>query len=240
MDFLIRIENIKKSFGDLNVLNDISFNVSKGESVAIIGPSGCGKSTLLRCIIGLEKIENGNIYINNQEINYNRENKLKIGLVFQQFNLFPHYTVGENIYKPLNVVLKYPKNEAINKARELLKKVKLEDKFKQYPNMLSGGQKQRVAIARVLAMDPEIILFDEPTSSLDPDLTKEVFSAINQLKEDNFTIMLVTHQIRAIKSFASRVIFINNGKISVDGNAKYILNECDKYDLKMFLEKVEF
>lgn len=240
MDFLIRIENIKKSFGDLNVLNDISFNVSKGESVAIIGPSGCGKSTLLRCIIGLEKIENGNIYINNQEINYNRENKLKIGLVFQQFNLFPHYTVGENIYKPLNVVLKYPKNEAINKARELLKKVKLEDKFKQYPNMLSGGQKQRVAIARVLAMDPEIILFDEPTSSLDPDLTKEVFSAINQLKEDNFTIMLVTHQIRAIKSFASRVIFINNGKISADGNAKYILNECDKYDLKMFLEKVEF
>ena len=240
MDFLIRIENIKKSFGDLNVLNDISFNVSKGEAVAIIGPSGCGKSTLLRCIIGLEKIENGNIYINNQEINYNRENKLKIGLVFQQFNLFPHYTVGENIYKPLNVVLKYPKNEAINKARELLKKVKLEDKFKQYPNMLSGGQKQRVAIPRVLAMDPEIILFDEPTSSLDPDLTKEVFSAINQLKKDNFTIILVTHQIRAIKSFASRVIFINNGKISADGNAKYILNECDKYDLKMFLEKVEF
>ena len=240
MDFLIRIENIKKSFGDLNVLNDISFNVSKGESVAIIGPSGCGKSTLLRCIIGLEKIENGNIYINNQEINYNRENKLKIGLVFQQFNLFPHYTVGENIYKPLKVVLKYPKDEAINKARELLKKVKLEDKFNKYPNMLSGGQKQRVAIARVLAMDPEIILFDEPTSSLDPDLTKEVFSAINQLKEDNFTIILVTHQIRAIKSFASRVIFINNGKISADGNAKYILNECDKYDLKMFLEKVEF
>lgn len=240
MDFLIRIENIKKSFGDLNVLNDISFNVSKGESVAIIGSSGCGKSTLLRCIIGLEKIENGNIYINNQEINYNRENKLKIGLVFQQFNLFPHYTVGENIYKPLEVVLKYPKDEAINKARELLKKVKLEDKFNQYPNMLSGGQKQRVAIARVLAMDPEIILFDEPTSSLDPDLTKEVFSAINQLKEDNFTIILVTHQIRAIKSFASRVIFINNGKISADGNAKYILNECDKYDLKMFLEKVEF
>ncbi len=240
MDFLIRIENIKKSFGDLNVLNDISFNVSKGEAVAIIGPSGCGKSTLLRCIIGLEKIENGNIYINNQEINYNRENKLKIGLVFQQFNLFPHYTVGENIYKPLEVVLKYPKDKAINKARELLKKVKLEDKFNQYPNMLSGGQKQRVAIARVLAMDPEIILFDEPTSSLDPDLTKEVFSAINQLKEDNFTIILVTHQIRAIKSFASRVIFINNGKISADGNAKYILNECDKYDLKMFLEKVEF
>lgn len=240
MDFLIRIENIKKSFGDLNVLNDISFNVSKGESVAIIGPSGCGKSTLLRCIIGLEKIENGNIYINNQEINYNRENKLKIGLVFQQFNLFPHYTVGENIYKPLKVVLKYPKDEAINKARELLKKVKLEDKFNQYPNMISGGQKQRVAIARVLAMDPEIILFDEPTSSLDPDLTKEVFSAINQLKEDNFTIMLVTHQIRAIKGFASRVIFINNGKISADGNAKYILNECNKYDLKMFLEKVEF
>lgn len=240
MDFLIRIENIKKSFGDLNVLNDISFNVSKGESVAIIGPSGCGKSTLLRCIIGLEKIENGNIYINNQEINYNRENKLKIGLVFQQFNLFPHYTVGENIYKPLKVVLKYPKDEAINKARELLKKVKLEDKFNQYPNMISGGQKQRVAIARVLAMDPEIILFDEPTSSLDPDLTKEVFSAINQLKEDNFTIMLVTHQIRAIKGFASRVIFINNEKISADGNAKYILNECNKYDLKMFLEKVEF
>ena len=160
--------------------------------------------------------------------------------MFQQFNLFPHYTVGENIYKPLKVVLKYPKDEAINKARELLKKVKLEDKFNQYPNMLSGGQKQRVAIARVLAMDPEIILFDEPTSSLDPDLTKEVFSAINQLKEDNFTIILVTHQIRAIKSFASRVIFINNGKISADGNAKYILNECDKYDLKMFLEKVEF
>ena len=240
MDFLIRVENIKKSFGNLNVLNNISFNVSKGEAIAIIGPSGCGKSTLLRCIIGLEKIENGNIYVNNQEINYNKENRLKIGFVFQQFNLFPHYTVVENIYKPLRTVLNYSKDKAINKAKNLLNKVKLEDKFNQYPNMLSGGQKQRVAIARVLAMDPEIILFDEPTSSLDPELSKEIFYTINKLKEDKFTIILVTHQINAIKSFASRVIFLNNGIISADGDTKYILNECGKDDLKIFLEKVEF
>lgn len=240
MDFLIKVENIKKSFGNLIVLNNISFNVSKGEAIAIIGPSGCGKSTLLRCIIGLEKLEEGNIYVNNQEINYNKENKLKIGFVFQQFNLFPHYTVGENIYKPLITVLNYPKDNAISKAKNLLNKVRLEDKFNQYPNMLSGGQKQRVAIARVLAMDPEIILFDEPTSSLDPELSKEVFFTINQLKEDKFTIMLVTHQINAIKSFASRVMFLNNGIISADGDTKYILNECNKGELKMFLEKVEF
>lgn len=239
MDFLIRVENLKKSFKTLNVINDISFNVSKGEALAIIGASGCGKSTLLRCIIGLEKFQ-GKIYIHNEEIDPNKENKLKIGMVFQQFNLFPHYTVGENIYKPCITVLKTPKEEAIDKAKKLLRKVRLEDKFNQYPNMLSGGQKQRVAIARVLAMDPEIILFDEPTSSLDPDLAKEVFYTINELKKDNLTIILVTHQINALKSFASRIIFLNNGKISVDGNANYVLNECNKEDLRIFLDKVNF
>ncbi|MEI0606316.1 amino acid ABC transporter ATP-binding protein [Brachyspira pulli] len=239
MDFLIKVENLKKSFKTLNVINDISFNVSKGEALAIIGASGCGKSTLLRCIIGLEQFQ-GKIYVHNEEIDPNKENKLKIGMVFQQFNLFPHYTVGENIYKPCITVLKTPKEEAIDKAKKLLKKVRLEDKFNQYPNMLSGGQKQRVAIARVLAMDPEIILFDEPTSSLDPDLAKEVFSTINELKKDNLTIILVTHQINALKSFASRIIFLNNGKISVDGNANYVLNECNKEDLRIFLDKVNF
>lgn len=239
MDFLIRVENLNKSFKDLNVINNISFNVSKGEALAIIGASGCGKSTLLRCIIGLEQF-NGKIYIHNKEIDPNRENKLKIGMVFQQFNLFPHYTVGENIYKPCVTVLKYPKEKAIDKAKKLLKKVRLEDKFDQYPNMLSGGQKQRVAIARVLAMDPEIILFDEPTSALDPDLAKEVFSTINELKKDNLTIILVTHQINALKNFASRIIFLNNGNISADGNTNYILNECNKEDLRIFLDKVNF
>ena len=239
MDFLIRVENLKKSFKNLNVLNNISFNVSKGEALAIIGASGCGKSTLLRCIIGLEQFQ-GKIYVDNEEIDPNKENKLKIGMVFQQFNLFPHYTVGENIYKPCITVLKTPKQEAIDKAKKLLKKVRLEDKFNQYPNMLSGGQKQRVAIARVLAMDPEIILFDEPTSSLDPDLAKEVFHTINELKKDNLTIILVTHQINALKSFASRIIFLHNGDISVDGSTDYVLNECKKEDLRIFLDKVNF
>ncbi|MEI0579484.1 amino acid ABC transporter ATP-binding protein [Brachyspira pilosicoli] len=239
MDFLIRVENLKKSFKNLNVLNNISFNVSRGEALAIIGASGCGKSTLLRCIIGLEQFQ-GKIYVHNEEIDPNKENKLKIGMVFQQFNLFPHYTVGENIYKPCITVLKTPKQEAIDKAKTLLKKVRLEDKFNQYPNMLSGGQKQRVAIARVLAMDPEIILFDEPTSSLDPDLSKEVFSTINELKKDNLTIILVTHQINALKSFASRIIFLHNGDISVDGSTDYVLNECKKEDLRIFLDKVNF
>lgn len=239
MDFLIRVENLKKSFKNLNVLNNISFNVSRGEALAIIGASGCGKSTLLRCIIGLEQFQ-GKIYVHNEEIDSNKENKLKIGMVFQQFNLFPHYTVGENIYKPCITVLKTPKQEAIDKAKTLLKKVRLEDKFNQYPNMLSGGQKQRVAIARVLAMDPEIILFDEPTSSLDPDLSKEVFSTINELKKDNLTIILVTHQINALKSFASRIIFLHNGDISVDGSTDYVLNECKKEDLRIFLDKVNF
>lgn len=239
MDFLIRVENLKKSFKNLNVLNNISFNVSRGEALAIIGASGCGKSTLLRCIIGLEQFQ-GKIYVHNEEIDSNKENKLKIGMVFQQFNLFPHYTVGENIYKPCITVLKTPKQEAIDKAKTLLKKVRLEDKFNQYPNMLSGGQKQRVAIARVLAMDPEIILFDEPTSSLDPDLSKEVFSTINELKKDNLTIILVTHQINALKSFASRIIFLHNGDISVDGSTDYVLNECKKENLRIFLDKVNF
>ena len=237
---LINVENISKAFGDKVVLNDLSLTIDKKEVVTLIGSSGCGKSTLVRCIAGLESIQKGKITIHNTEVKNVKCVAGKIGMVFQNFNLFPHYTVLDNVSKPLQTIKKMKKSEADELGRELLKKVHLEDQASQYPSTLSGGQKQRVAIARALAMNPEIMIFDEPTSSLDPELAHEVFETIRDLAEEGQTMIIVTHQINAIKNFATRVVFLSLGKIAAQGDAETMLGMSDNEELNKFLKMVDF
>ena len=237
---LINVENISKAFGDKVVLNDLSLTIDKKEVVTLIGSSGCGKSTLVRCIAGLESIQKGKITIDNTEVKNVKSVAGKIGRVFQNFNLFPHYTVLDNVSKPLQTIKKMKKSEADELGRELLKKVHLEDQASQYPSTLSGGQKQRVAIARALAMNPEIMIFDEPTSSLDPELAHEVFETIRDLAEEGQTMIIVTHQINAIKNFATRVVFLSHGKIAAQGDVETMFGKSDNEELNKFLKMVDF
>lgn len=237
---LINVENISKAFGDKVVLNDLSLTIDKKEVVTLIGSSGCGKSTLVRCIAGLESIQKGKITIDNTEVKNVKSVAGKIGMVFQNFNLFPHYTVLVNVSKPLQTIKKMKKSEADELGRELLKKVHLEDQASQYPSTLSGGQKQRVAIARALAMNPEIMIFDEPTSSLDPELAHEVFETIRDLAEEGQTMIIVTHQINAIKNFATRVVFLSHGKIAAQGDVETMFGKSDNEELNKFLKMVDF
>ena len=237
---LINVENISKAFGDKVVLNDLSLTIDKKEVVTLIGSSGCGKSTLVRCIAGLESIQKGKITIDNTEVKNVKSVAGKIGMVFQNFNLFPHYTVLDNVSKPLQTIKKMKKSEADELGRELLKKVHLEDQASQYPPTLSGGQKQRVAIARALAMNPEIMIFDEPTSSLDPELAHEVFETIRDLAEEGQTMIIVTHQINAIKNFATRVVFLSHGKIAAQGDVETMFGKSDNEELNKFLKMVDF
>ena len=237
---LINVENISKTFGDKVVLNDLSLTIDKKEVVTLIGSSGCGKSTLVRCIAGLESIQKGKITIDNTEVKNVKSVAGKIGMVFQNFNLFQHYTVLDNVSKPLQTIKKMKKSEADELGRELLKKVHLEDQASQYPSTLSGGQKQRVAIARALAMNPEIMIFDEPTSSLDPELAHEVFETIRDLAEEGQTMIIVTHQINAIKNFATRVVFLSHGKIAAQGDVETMFGKSDNEELNKFLKMVDF
>ena len=237
---LINVENISKTFGDKVVLNDLSLTIDKKEVVTLIGSSGCRKSTLVRCIAGLESIQKGKITIDNTEVKNVKSVAGKIGMVFQNFNLFPHYTVLDNVSKPLQTIKKMKKSEADELGRELLKKVHLEDQASQYPSTLSGGQKQRVAIARALAMNPEIMIFDEPTSSLDPELAHEVFETIRDLAEEGQTMIIVTHQINAIKNFATRVVFLSHGKIAAQGDVETMFGKSDNEELNKFLKMVDF
>lgn len=237
---LIKVNNISKSFGDNTVLKNLDLTIFKGEVIAIIGSSGSGKSTLLRCMAGLENTENGEILLKDKIIQNVKSTNGLIGMVFQNFNLFPHYTVLENLTKPCQTVKKMNSKDAKEKAMNLLKKVHLQDKFNQYPSTLSGGQKQRVAIARALSMDPEIIIFDEPTSSLDPELAHEVFETISTLAHEGQTMVIVTHQINAIRHFATRVLFLNKGQIEEEGTPKYIFEECTNQKLKKFLQIVDY
>lgn len=237
---LINVENISKTFGDKVVLNDLSLTIDKKEVVTLIGSSGCGKSTLVRCIAGLESIQKGKITIDNTEVKNVKSVAGKIGMVFQNFNLFPHYTVLDNVSKPLQTIKKMKKSEADELGRELLKKVHLEDQASQYLSTLSGGQKQRVAIARALAMNPEIMIFDEPTSSLDPELAHEVFETIRDLAEEGQTMIIVTHQINAIKNFATRVVFLSHGKIAAQGDVETMFGKSDNEELNKFLKMVDF
>lgn len=225
---MIKLENVRKNYKSTRVLNNVSFTADNGEIVAIIGPSGCGKTTLLKCINGLEKIDNGKIIIEGQDIgkrNYNLSQlRQDVGIVFQQFNLFPHMTVKENITLAPLKVKKMNKNDAEILAMMLLERVGLLDKMDCYPHQLSGGQAQRVAIARTLAMQPKAILFDEPTSALDPHMTQEVLDVIRGLKSHKMIIIIVTHEMNFARQIADRVVFLHNGQVVENDTAENVFN----------------
>ena len=239
---MLEIKNIKKSFNKLQVLKGISFNVLDGEVVSIIGPSGCGKSTLLRCINLLEKPSSGNIILDGVDIT-NKKNltqvRQKMGMVFQQFNLFPHLTVLENITLAPICEKLMDKDTAIKEAEKLLKSINLYDKKDNYPSELSGGQKQRVAIVRTLIMNPEIILFDEPTSAHDPEMGNDVLDLIKKLVEKKITIIIVSHEMSFIKECANKIIFLDGGKIEFMGTKEEAFVNCKNKRLKEFLDKTK-
>lgn len=241
-DSKVIVKNLKKDYGKLEVLKDISLNIQTGEVVCVIGPSGSGKSTLLRCLNRLEDITSGEVYIDgynitDSQININkmREN---IGMVFQHFNLFPHLTVLENIMLAPVELKKMTKEEANEKALELLKTVGLADKAHTYPSQLSGGQKQRVAIARALAMNPDIMLFDEPTSALDPEMVGEVLSVMQDLAKEGMTMVVVTHEIGFAREVGTRVIFMDGGYIVEEGTPDEVINHPKEERTIDFLNKI--
>lgn len=219
---MLKVERIKKSFGNNNIFENLDLNIKKGETVVVVGKSGEGKTTLLRCVTGLEKCDNGKIIINDKTFfadgKYSEGKLLKeirkdIGVVFQNFNLFPHMTVIENIIEAPIKVLKMDKDKAKAMALKLLDNLSMNGKEDSYPNELSGGQKQRVAIARALAMSPKILCFDEPTSALDPETTIEVSKIIKKLNEDGISIMIITHDIDFANNVADRILIMENGKL---------------------------
>ena len=238
-DVMIEMVDVHKQFGDLEVIKGIDLTVQAGEVVSVIGSSGSGKSTLLRCINNLEKITSGKIIVDKIPLNDNKANiahiKREVGMVFQQFNLFPHMTVLENITVAPIHVLKRPKKEVEEEAVKLLKKVGLEEKKNDYPKKLSGGQQQRVAIARALAMRPKVMLFDEPTSALDPELVGEVLQVIRKVAEEGMTMVVVTHEMNFAKEVADRVVFMANGRVEEQGIAKEVLLNPKSEKLKAFL-----
>ena len=239
---MIKVNNLVKNFGDVKVLQGISENIKKGEVVVVIGPSGSGKSTFLRCLNLLEKPSSGDIYINDQLITDKKANVNNIrkgmGMVFQQFNLFPHLTILENITIAQKLVNKTPKEAAVKKAEELLERVGLSDKRDAYPAQLSGGQKQRVAIARALAMDPEIMLFDEPTSALDPEMVGEVLEVMKDLAKAGMTMVCVTHEMGFAKEVGTRVLFMDEGVSMEQGTPEQIFDNPQNERTKLFLSKV--
>lgn len=239
---MINITNLHKNFGDLEVLKNISTEIKKGEIISIIGPSGSGKSTFLRCINKLEEPSSGHIYIDgmdlmdkNTDINKIRE---RVGMVFQHFNLFPHMTVLDNLTLSPIMVKKESKEEAEKYALSLLEKVGLADKANSYPSQLSGGQKQRIAIARALAMKPEVILFDEPTSALDPEMIKEVLDVMRDLAKEGMTMLIVTHEMGFARNVANRILFMDNGEIIEDCSPKDFFENPTNERIKDFLNKV--
>lgn len=239
---MIYVKDLKKSFGKHEVLKGIDENIRKGEVVVIIGPSGSGKSTFLRCLNLLEKPTSGEIIfegnnIMDKKVNINKIRE-KMGMVFQQFNLFPHKTVMENIIMAPVKVKVWKEDEAIKKGEELLEKVGLLDKKDSYPNSLSGGQKQRIAIARALAMEPNVMLFDEPTSALDPEMVGEVLNVMKSLANDGMTMVIVTHEMGFAKEVGDRVLFIDEGKVLESGTPEEIFNNPKNQRTKDFLSKV--
>lgn len=239
---MIKIENLHKRFGKLEVLNGIDINVEKGEIIAIIGPSGSGKSTFLRCINRLEEPSEGKIFIDGENILSKETNinkiREKVGMVFQHFNLFPHKNVIKNITLAPIKIKNYSLELAEKKADKLLSKVGLLDKKYSYPNQLSGGQKQRIAIARALAMEPEVMLFDEPTSALDPEMIKEVLDVMIELAREGMTMLIVTHEMGFAKNVATRILFMNDGKILEDEKPEEFFNNPKHNRTKEFLYKV--
>ncbi|MBF0991842.1 MAG: amino acid ABC transporter ATP-binding protein [Fusobacterium sp.] len=239
---MINITNLYKNFGDLEVLKNISTEIKKGEIISIIGPSGSGKSTFLRCINKLEDPSSGHIYIDgmdlmdkNTDINKVRE---RVGMVFQHFNLFPNMTVLDNLTLSPIMVKKESKEEAEKYALSLLEKVGLSDKANSYPTQLSGGQKQRIAIARALAMKPEVILFDEPTSALDPEMIKEVLDVMRDLAKEGMTMLIVTHEMGFARNVGNRILFMDKGEIIEDCSPKEFFENPTNERIKDFLNKV--
>lgn len=239
---MIKVENLKKSFGNNEVLKDINVNIKPQEVVVVIGPSGSGKSTFLRCLNLLETVSGGRVLIEGVDITDKKTdiNKVRaeVGMVFQQFNLFPHKTVLENITLAPMKVSKVDKQSAETKAIELLRKVGLEEKAHAYPDSLSGGQKQRVAIARALAMEPKIMLFDEPTSALDPEMVGEVLEVMKQLAKEGMTMIVVTHEMGFAREVGDRVIFMDGGYIVEENTPKELFENPQHERTKAFLSKV--
>lgn len=239
---IIEIEDLHKSFGKVSVLRGIDLNVEEGDVVVLIGASGSGKSTVLRCLNHLEEPTSGKIKINGITLGQDKANinkiRQEVGMVFQQFNLFPHMTVLGNVIEAPTQVLKMPRAKAIEMAEVLLQKVGLADKRDNYPATLSGGQQQRVAIARALAMQPKVMLFDEPTSALDPELVGEVLTVMKQLVKDGMTMMVVTHEMGFARDVADRVIFIDGGKILEEGRPDEIFSQPKHERTKMFLQRL--
>jgi polar amino acid transport system ATP-binding protein len=243
---IIEISNLKKSFGKLDVLKQITFDVNKNDVIAVIGPSGSGKSTMLRSLVHLEEINAGSItiageafvkdgvYAKPQEI---KKITSKMGMVFQHFNLFPHLTVKENLELPPKLVKNEPVASIQQRSTELLRKIGLTERADAYPASLSGGQKQRVAIARALMMNPEILLFDEPTSALDPELTGEVLEVIKALAQEQMTMMVVTHEMGFAREVANRVIFMDNGEIIETGHPSELFTNPQNERTKAFLSR---
>lgn len=237
---MIRIENLNKSFGDLHVLKNINMTVYESDVVCLIGASGSGKSTLLRCLNFLEKKDNGFIIIEGEEVTPETHDinqvRQKVGMVFQHFNLFPHKTVLENIIEAPIMVKKIPKKQAMEEAQILLQKVGLEDKADVYPSKLSGGQKQRVAIARSLAMKPDIMLFDEPTSALDPELVGEVLATMKELADDGMTMVVVTHEMGFAREVADWIVYMNEGTIVEKGRPEEFFENPKEERTQEFLK----
>lgn len=239
---IISIKDVHKSFGELEVLKGVSLDVMKREVICIIGPSGSGKSTLIRCVNALNTINSGSIQVEGQEVHDPHLDKLelrkKVGMVFQQYNLFPHKTALENVMMAPVLVLKEPKNEVEERARELIKKVRLTGKENSYPGELSGGQQQRVAIARSLAMRPDVMLFDEVTAALDPETVKEVLVTIKDLAQDGMTCILVTHEMGFAREVADHIYFTDRGVIVEHGPPATFFTEAKDPRTKEFLSQI--
>lgn len=243
---IIEVINLKKQFGNNLILDDINFTINKGEAVSLIGPSGSGKSTILRCIADLETLTGGKILIEGHNLQdkgidgkIKKELLLKTGMIFQNFNLFPHMTVKDNIVKTLRIVKKTAVKKAEEIAEKVLETVGLADKKDNFPNELSGGQKQRVAIARGLALEPDILLFDEPTSALDPELVKEVLDIIRKLKKERkMTMLIVSHEMKFVKEISDEVIVMENGKILEKGSVEKIFEKPETQRVKEFLNTI--
>lgn len=240
MDEILHIKNLSKCYGDTKVLKNINISVKKGEVVVIIGPSGCGKSTLLRCLYGLEEIQEGEVLLDDQVVNPNKKNlsknREKIGMVFQSYDLFPHLTILQNVTLAPIKVKKRNRREVEKEALELLERVGLRSKKDDYPRQLSGGQKQRVAIVRALIMHPEVLLLDEITAALDPEMVREVLDVVLDLAKEGRTMVIVTHEMQFAKAVADRVTFLEGGKIVEEGDPKKLFEKPETDRLQRFLQ----
>ncbi|WP_337182478.1 amino acid ABC transporter ATP-binding protein [Shinella sp.] len=239
---IVELRNVEKRFGSLTVLNDVSLDIQPGEIVSVLGRSGSGKSTMLRCINGLETVQNGSVIVDGITVNDPktdlRKLRQQVGMVFQSYNLFPHLTVAENITLAPKLIHGLPKDGQRDLAFEALRRVGLEDKLDHLPRQLSGGQQQRVAIARSLAMKPKVMLFDEVTSALDPELTGEVLKVLEDVASTGMTMILVTHEMGFAKRFGTRAVFMHKGKVWEDGPAKAVLSDPKTPELSSFLSAV--